>query len=291
MESTNTDATKRRILIQRVEDLPTLPTTLTKILEVAESEDASARDLAHVISQDQSISSMVLRIVNSAFYGHFRKISSISHATVIIGFQTVKSLALGASIFRATPATSESSFDRRRFWTHALGVGTFSKKIATLVSLPDDLDMETIFVSGLLHDLGKVVFDNYFNEEYSQVAREAMEKKELIRVMEAKMMGMDHTVAGKHLAKKWQFPAPVICSIEHHHSPAKAQGVYMVIASIVHLANYCCHEIGLGSSGNAADSLLERSALDISRLPVDVLDEVIESVSSERESIEAFGLE
>ncbi len=244
-----------------------------------------------MVSQDQSISSTVLRIVNSAFYGHFRKISSISHATVILGFQTVKSLALGASIFRAAPATSKPSFDRRGFWTHALGVGTFSKRIANLVSLPDDLDMETVFVSGLLHDLGKVVFDNYFNEEYSQVARAAVAEGKLIRTMEAKMMGMDHMLAGKYLAKKWQFPEPVICSIEHHHSPAKAEGAFMIIASIVHLANYCCHEIKLGSSGNAADSLLERSALNISKLPVDMLDKVIESVSSERESIEAFGLE
>ncbi|MBF0169725.1 MAG: HDOD domain-containing protein, partial [Nitrospinae bacterium] len=97
------DQSRKRIFIQKIDELPTLPVSLLKIIEVIENPESSAQDLAAVISRDQSISSVILRLVNSAFYGHLRQISSMSHAVVILGYQTVKTMALGVSVFQNSP--------------------------------------------------------------------------------------------------------------------------------------------------------------------------------------------
>lgn len=285
------DLHKRRMLIQKVEELPTLPATLTKIIKVAENPNAAASDLAHVISQDQSISSMVLRLVNSAFYGHFRSISSISHAIVILGFQTVKSLALGASIFRSSPKSSAHAFDRGEFWVHSLAVAASSKKLFAKVGAPDGIDSETVFVSGLLHDLGKVVFDNNFVEEYKEVAAIARKEKKWIRTAEWDLMGIDHCGAGKFLAAKWHFPPPVIEAVEFHHSPGNPADESGAMAALTHVANFCCHQIKIGSSGNEKDPELDYAAMKILKLSDGGLADVTAEIENDREMIEGFGIE
>lgn len=291
MDSNAQAVNKKRILIQRIEELPTLPTTLSKIISVAENPDAGAKDLAIVISQDQSISSMVLRLVNSAFYGHFRNISSISHAIVILGFQTVKNLALGTSIFRAQPHGSRPVFNRNKFWAHSLAVGTFTKKLAARMETGDRIDPETAFVTGLLHDLGKVIFDNYFNEEYRQAANQARERKEWIRVTEEETLGMSHPMAGRMLAEKWHFPANVVSAIEFHHEPDKTAGPDEgVLTALVHVANHCCHELKIGSGGNFRDSVMDDQSLRALGVGRTVLDDVAAEIEKDRQTIEAFSI-
>lgn len=291
MSTAPVDRHKRRMLIQKVEELPTLPATLTKIIKVAENPNAAASDLAQVISKDQSISSMVLRLVNSAFYGHFRSISSISHAIVILGFQTVKSLALGASIFRSSPASKAHAFDRNKFWIHSLAVAAFSKKLAGKVDTLGDIDSETLFVSGLLHDLGKVVFDNYFNEEYKEVVLTARKEDKWIRTVEEELMDIDHCAAGQYLALKWHFPPPVIEAVEFHHSPGNTANSSGTMASLIHVADFCCNQIEIGSSGNGKDPQLDTVAMEILRLSESKLADVIDEIEKEREMIEGFGIE
>lgn len=290
MDSDAQDVNKKRILIQRIEELPTLPTTLSKIISVAENPDSGARDLAIVISQDQSISSMVLRLVNSAFYGHFRNISSISHAIVILGFQTVKNLALGTSIFRAQPSGSRPVFNRNKFWAHSLAVGTFTKRLAPMVKGADKIDPETAFVTGLLHDLGKVIFDNYFNEEYRQASDQARERKEWIRVAEEETLGMSHTLAGRMLAEKWHFPANVVSAIGFHHDPEKAGADSGVLSPLVHVANHCCHELKIGSGGNFRESVMDDLAMRTLGVSRAALDEVSAAIENDRQMIEAFSI-
>jgi putative nucleotidyltransferase with HDIG domain len=279
------------MLIQKVEELPTLPVTLTKIIKVAENPNAAASDLAQVISQDQSISSMVLRLVNSAFYGHFRSISSISHAIVILGFQTVKSLALGASIFRSSPSSKAHAFDRDKFWVHSLAVAAFSKELAGKVDILGDIDSETLFVSGLLHDLGKVIFDNYFNEEYKEVVLAARKENKWIRTVEEELMGIDHCAAGQYLALKWHFPPPVIEAVEFHHNPGNTTNSSGTMASLIHVADFCCNQIEIGSSGNERDPQLDMVAMEILSLSESKLADVIGEIEKQREMIEGFGIE
>lgn len=282
---------KRRIIIQRIQDLPTLPSTLAKIIKVAESPSSTAVELGDVISKDQSISSMILKIVNSAFYGHLRQISSISHAIVILGFQMVKTLALGVSIFQASPNGARPAFDRGRFWLHSIGVATCAKSLSGKIDLGPEMDRETIFLSGLLHDIGKVVFDTFFNEEYRLVARAAVEEELLIRDVEARELGMDHAEAGYHLARKWQFPTPVINAIRFHHDLAANEEGDGKIESLVHVSDRIVRMLNIGYGGDKQEPPVEPLALEKLGLSEGDLEALISMVEERREEIEAFTLE
>ncbi|VAX24524.1 hypothetical protein MNBD_NITROSPINAE02-1981 [hydrothermal vent metagenome] len=282
---------KKRIFIQKIQSLPTLPTALAKIVSVAENESSTADDLADVISKDQSISSTILRLVNSAFYGHLRQISSINHSIVILGFRTVKTMALGVSIFQSTSNPKRQSFNRTKFWTHSIGVATFAKRIAGKTKSGSGIDQEALFLSGLLHDLGKVVFDNYFNEEYEVVTKEALEKNEWIGDVEMRLLGMNHSEAGDYLAQKWQFPPAVIESIRHHHNVDEAHKGNGGMAAITHLADYCCRKMKLGSGGDNEEVALNPLALETCGVTEEILDELIAEVEADRDSIEAFAID
>ncbi len=281
------DQNKKRIFIQKIDELPTLPTSLLKIIEVIENRESSAQDLANVISRDQSISSVILRLVNSAFYGHLRQISSMSHAVVILGYQTVKTMALGVSVFQTSPH-GHSPFNRGDFWVHSIGVATIAKRIASLSSRP--VDPDTAFLAGLLHDIGKVIFDNYFFDDYAKAVKTAFKRNVWVGSLEQEMMGMTHAEGGYHLARKWQFPPEVIDAIRYHHKIVDAPIGSIPISAVVHVADILCRQIRLGTAGDEVNLIIDPSTHKVLGLDADQLSDLALALDAERESIEEFSL-
>lgn len=267
-----------------------MPATLARIIEVVENPSSTAAELGEVISRDQSLSSMILKLVNSAFYGHLRQISSISHATVILGFQTVKTMALGVSVFHSSPSRDGDSLDKRRLWIHSLAVATCAKRLASTLDSVRGSDEETVFLAGLLHDIGKVVFDNVFSEDYRSVLRLARNERMWIGDAEKRILEMDHAEAGSLLARKWQFPDPVINAIRRHHDPLNdgEDGSESVIDSLVSVADYVCRKIKLGYSGDDEETELNPTAARRLGLTDEILETIIQKMESEREEIEKF---
>ena len=291
MPEASFDKEKRRILIQRIQELPTLPSTISKIIELVESKSSTSEDLARVISKDQSISSLILKLVNSAFYGHLRQISSISHAIVILGYTTVRTMALGVSIFNASPSKKTAAFDRSKFWIHSIGVGTITRRIATHAPARDGMDMESVFLSGLLHDIGKVIFDHYFSKEYNDVAESALKNHVWIGESESSFFGINHAEAGYYLAQKWQFPSTVISAIKSHHAPASYDGeAERAMACMVNLADYLCRKAVIGSGGDNEEHPLNEEALSFLGISQDTLSEIACEVENDREMIESLTL-
>lgn len=278
---------QKRIMIHKINNLPTLPTILTKIVELTEDRNARAADLGELLSRDPSISSMILKLVNSAYYGNLRHIASINHATVILGFQMVKTIAMGVLIYQSKSAGPEPVFDREQFWIHSIGVATFAKKLAARLKLPNGLQSDTIFLSGLLHDVGKVIFDNYFTEEYCETAKLAATEGMWIREAEHKILHMDHCESGFYLARKWQFPAPVVEAIRYHHTLEKSSQKNRVLCALVHAADFCCREIALGSGGDSQRVPLDSMVHELGLTP-QILEEVMAEVEANRSSLEAF---
>lgn len=278
---------QKRIIIHKINSLPTLPTILTKIVALADDRNAKAADLGELLSHDPSIASMILKLVNSAYYGNLRHISSISHATVILGFQMVKTIAMGVLIYRSKGSGPEPSFDREQFWVHSIGVATIARKLALRLERPEQLQLDAIFLSGLLHDLGKVIFDNYFTEEYREVSSMVQRDNLWIRDAEQQILQMDHCESGFYLARKWQFPTPVVEAIRYHHSLEKASERNRFLCSIVHVADYCCRQLALGSGGDAQQVVLDTSVQQYGLSPR-LMDEVMAEVDRERASLENF---
>lgn len=282
-----TDKNRRRITIQSIQDLPTLSTVITKMVEMLDSQEASPKELADLIEQDQSILSAILKLVNSAFYGFPRKITSVHQAVVILGFSTVKSIALGASIFKAKPRKGEKEvFDRNALWLHSLGVATASKLIAKKIGHGDT---DEAFVAGLLHDVGKVVFDAQFPDEFREVVEKVEDENILILEAEREVLSLDHAEAGQILLFKWQLPLPVVNAVGFHHDLEKAPAQYQRLASIVHLADIICRKLKIGSGGDARIPRVDRNAMRALQITTPMLEEVLKETQAQKELIEPFG--
>ncbi|MBI5636791.1 MAG: HDOD domain-containing protein [Nitrospinae bacterium] len=281
------DKSRRRITIQNIQDLPTLSAVITKMVEMLDGQDASPKELANLIEQDQSILSAILKLVNSAFYGFPRKITSVHQAVVILGFGTVKSIALGTSIFKTKPRGGKKEvFDRNALWIHSLGVATASKLIAQKIGHGD---ADEAFVAGLLHDVGKVVFDTQFSAEFREVAEKAEDKNILILEAEREVLGLDHAEAGQILLFKWQLPLPVVNAVGFHHDLEKAPATYQRLAAIVHLADVICRKLKIGSGGDARLPKVDRGAMKTLHITTPMLEEALKETRDQKELIEQFG--
>ena len=273
--------------IRNTKDLPTLPGVAARIFQVTHDDEASARELASIVMNDQSVSAKVLNLANSAFYGFARMITTIPQAVVVLGFDTVRSLALSVSVFDAlgSPSSGQVNLDREAFWMHAIGCGAASRLIATELGYRDT---GTSFMLGLLHDLGKVIMDTYLNEEYQQVVQEVVEEGRPFSEVESEILDIDHAEIGGWLAFRWRFPEVLVAPIEYHHNPLGAEEEHLKETLVVHLANVLTKRAGIGACYE--DPVLDpvdmvEGELGITEERVDFL---TKSLHTEKEQIEEF---
>lgn len=223
------------IVLKRIRDIPSLPEVVGRILAIISKQNTPASEIARLISYDPGLTSKVLRMVNSAAYGFQRQISSIQHGIMILGFNTVRGLVLSASIFKLFEGHAHpGGLNHTAFWEHSLGTAVAARVMAQYLRIPE---AEDIFSAAMLHDIGKVVLDVYFQQEYEVVLQEARKKGVLphgpdFYHLEQTLLGINHTNIGSFLASKWRLPLTITEVIQHHHQPSKAENcqnlVYLV---------------------------------------------------------------
>ncbi|MBU0983629.1 MAG: HDOD domain-containing protein, partial [candidate division Zixibacteria bacterium] len=225
-------------LIQKVlndsSQLYSLPQTLVEVLRVTREEKSSADDLAGVLAKDPALTTRVLRVVNSPYYGMARQVSSIKQAVVMIGMRQVTALALSASVYRMTDKW-ESTLDRMRFWRHSLSVSIAARSIAEKAG---NRNLEEVFVAGLLHDIGLLILENSFPEEFRKIWKEAGRKGSLVD-LEEEAWGTNHARVGQFLLEQWQIPAIICEAVGRHHNvfTLGADDAEFIPGQIVNLAN------------------------------------------------------
>ncbi len=233
-------------IIQDLGQIPTMPTIAAKVMQIVNDPHSSAEDVAKFISRDVALTSKVLRLANSAFYGIPRTISSVNSAIVILGFNTIRSLVLSASVLKVFPQKPGLvRFDRKAFWKHSFMVGIASRMLAQIYRRKKLVDMETAFSAGLLHDIGKIILEQFSNEDYLPVLNASKEKMLPLVMVEKSMLGMSHADVSGMLVDKWQMPNELKGPIVFHHSPLEDKGG-LDMACIVHYANHLCHLKGSG---------------------------------------------
>jgi len=255
-------ATKANDIKQKVKDIPSLPEIVTKVMELVQDPNSSASSLSKVISHDPGLTSRVLRLVNSAYYGFPKQISSIQHAIMILGFTTMRGLVLSSSIYKIFSPKGDSSrmLDYKKFWKHSLITAIAAKNIKNYLKIQEQ---EDIFSAAILHDIGKIILDQYDHGNYIQAFMQAPNflNHNLVLHAEQSFCGVTHTEIGSMVADNWNLPLSITEVIKYHHNPSEAKE-YKNLSGMVYVGNILSHII------------LDQTPIELDLFDQDILEEL-----------------
>jgi putative nucleotidyltransferase with HDIG domain len=272
------------LILQQLEELPTLPAVAMRVLEAASDDLSSARQVVELISSDPALTARILQLVHRADLGVRGEVNSIERAVVLLGFDAVRSAVLAVSVFQSfseRPAqASAGRFDRDEFWKHCVAVACCAELLAEAAGGSEIAPAEA-FVCGLLHDLGKVALDAALPKSFSRVVEAADLLRGNIADVERSVIGLDHMVVGKRMAEKWQLPAVIRDVIWLHGQhpqalPATVTSPRMV--NLVTLADLIVREQHLGYSGNYAFTLPRQALMESVGLSSPQVDEAVKKL-------------
>ncbi|MBW2108856.1 MAG: HDOD domain-containing protein [Deltaproteobacteria bacterium] len=225
--------------LTQVDALPTLPSVAAHIFKIASNPNASAEDLTRVIVNDPPLTSKLLRIVNSAFYGFPQKISTVKQVVVILGTEEITDLAFGLAAARVFEFKSVGGLcDPKALWRHSLGTALIAQD---LCQRHREQQKQGAFTAGLLHDFGKIFLIENFSEVYEQIHHDAAEQALPPVEVEEDHLGLSHAVIGEALASNWNLPVTLVQAIAFHHQPLSATE-HAELAALVGLADYLHHQ-------------------------------------------------
>lgn len=239
----NLSTIKIEELLKKVEDFPTLPTIYNRMMDLMANPRTTAVDLSNLISSDQSAATKVLKSINSPIYGLYGKITSITQAINLLGFEEIKNLITALTIIDLFDKhVSDHMLNPVDLWKHSIAVGIINRMIGVATKASN---IESYFLAGILHDIGKLFFLKVIPQLYSKVIDYSIENKLYTRDAEMKVIGMTHTVIGDLLAEKWRLPMPIRLAIRHHTNGFVNEEYHPIVAS-VHISNIAASTMGLG---------------------------------------------
>lgn len=232
--------------LDEVSRLTPLPDIAQRVLAISEDPKSSAGQLAEIVRQDATITANVLKVVNSAAYGYRREISNIQQAIVVLGFDEVRNITIAASLSKDLDLPESRLFQRRKFWMHSLAAGMIAQKIA---QRNPEIDAEDAFIIGLLHDIGEVILDQHFHNEFTESLEKADGEKRHIALAERELMGVDHAEVGGVVARNWSLPVSLEKAIMYHHEPWRADAWNHAVY-LAHVSNLLASVAGYSAGNN-----------------------------------------
>ena len=227
--------------VESINSLPTVPETLRRISIMLEKPRISLDELGRLISNDPALTTKILKMVNSAAYGFPGRISSVSHATMLLGLNVIKGLLLGVSVFELMQKTMIG------LWDHSLGCTVAARVIAQKKGLKEP---EEVSVCGLLHDIGKAVLMLEYSDRFESAMQDAEQEGISIHEAESRYFMATHAEVGLWLVQKWHFPPSLVEVIRYHHQPQLARQSSME-AAIIHVADILARAKGVGYPGDS----------------------------------------
>ncbi|MBE9545926.1 MAG: HDOD domain-containing protein [Proteobacteria bacterium] len=275
----------RAKIYSKIDELPTLPAVIPKLLSLTESDRSNASDVTDVIFRDPALTSKILKVANSAYYGFSQEISNLERAVALLGFNMVKSLALSIGVIHSLPSGKKSlNFSQEGLWIHSLAVATVMQEFGERFGKGDDKGH--LFIIGLLHDIGKIVLDQFFSELFQQVLEETHNRgKAELYMAERRVIGFDHGEVGAMLLTRWRFPDMISNPIEFHHQTEIPEGTDANDVAILRIANVLPQELGLGDEGNPVSPEIDEEDLKILKMKEKELEDMRAYLHGARDGI------
>lgn len=271
-------------IVDRIVDLPTLPQVVTTIMGLIEDPNSSAKDINDVMSNDPAMAGKILKLVNSAFYGLPNAVTSIQQSIAILGFNTIKSLAISASVFDLF-GDSEEGFSYEQFWTHSVGTATVARYVA---GKEPGANQDTAFVVGLLHGMGKLVLDQYAPAEFKEILAKARDGQLGFAQAERSVLETSYADIGYWLTNKWKLAADVQEAIKFQNRIPECPETSRNLAAILAFSSYVCRVKQYGSSGDFNKPALPKSAWEALHIDRDMLPVLIQNIKSELDNANSF---
>lgn len=271
------DELKKKIL-RTVRDLPPMPQTVFKAREIMADPNSSFETLARVLETDPAIATKILKLANSAYYGFVGKISSIQHATMVLGHKTLSEIVTMAGSLNILGKEMQGyGLDPGELWQHSLGVAFASKMIARKKepALEDDS-----FAAGLIHDMGKLVLDKYLVERLVVFKQVLQNAEGSFLAAEKQVLGFDHAEIAAELCKNWNIPDSFAVAIRYHHQPSRSGE--SKLAHIIHMADVIALMSGIGTGIDGMQYQVDPKTMGFLRLGEEdiqsMIGEVVEAV-------------
>ncbi len=270
------------------EPLASLPNTFYKLREVVTDPDSDFDDIAEIIGVDPSLTPRLLKIVNSAFYGFRGEIETISHAMGVVGTEQLMQLVLATTVVEQFKGIPKDLVDMNYFWRHSVACGLSARAIHRARG---EYDGESIFVAGLLHDIGRLVMCLKVPDQLKIVLDFAEKSGDRWYKAEAKYFGFDHGGVGGALLRAWNLPVKLQEAVAHHHLPSPANN-FPLEAAIVHLADRISHQVILDPDRDTEKYFYEKDAWDAVQLSEDShLQQIIEQTEAQLEEVSQIFLQ
>jgi len=224
--------------ISTLKNLPTLPHILLRLIKACNQTKGSLSEVSKIIEKDPSLSSKILRLVNSAYYGLPRKIKKMDSAVALLGTTAIKNVAISASIYEAFKVKSHSIFNLKRYWWHSLRTGILAKRFSQELnySTPDEA-----FLTGLLHDIGRLVLWVNFKKQYRGLLELYGRRPDLLLAGEIRL-GATHCEVGAWVLEKWNLPSFMVDAVLYHHEPLDRIRNALPLVQIIYAANALSQE-------------------------------------------------
>jgi putative nucleotidyltransferase with HDIG domain len=245
------------------------------------SPQCSLGTVGEAIEKDPDLTSRLLRLGNSPFFGYTSRLTTVAEAISLIGIQRVQDLLTASSIIERFSGVEEEHVNMQSFWRHSLACGIAARVVAMELRLPKP---DKYFVAGLLHDVGRLVLLSQSPEAAQQVFALYKRERMLLREAEMKVLGFDHQQIGGALLRHWKYPVVLIGAVASHHHPALAE-VGREEAAIVHFCDHLVNAMQIGCSGEQYAPPLNMKVWENLHLPLETLSLIVGAVDGQIEAV------
>ncbi|MCK9444107.1 MAG: HDOD domain-containing protein [Tissierellaceae bacterium] len=272
-------------ITHKIEDVKAIPEIITRIIGLTDNPDSTVTDVEKLVLRDQALTSKILRLANSAYYGYARRISTISEATVLLGFQAIKGIALASMAKDYMSGEFKGySLEEKQLWNQSQTCAIISRYIARELKYPNP---EEAYIAGLLRDIGKTILNEHMESEFKEVLSKVSSEGVTFLDAENEIFGYDHAEIGGIVAEKWNLPAVLIDAIKYHHTP-DLSNINPVLVSIVHIADAMTMMMGVGIGLDGLSYNFSETALNTLGLDEMEVQNIISAVSDLIKDTDSF---